>query len=96
MSAADFLLGGMSRFGFFPFGFIGSFSSLVFIAGFVLLAVWVVRAIATPRTYAPTPPALPVDTPLDILARRFAAGEITEDEYIKGRDLLTSPAPFKP
>ena len=27
-------------------------------------------------------------TPLDILARRFAAGEIDADEYKKSRDLL--------
>ena len=37
---------------------------------------------------APMPPSGPSETPLDILARRFARGEITADEYQKGRDLL--------
>jgi len=30
----------------------------------------------------------PRESPLDILARRFAAGEISAEEYEKARDLL--------
>ena len=37
-----------------------------------------------------TPPPSKGETPLDILARRFASGEITAEEYQKGRDLLSS------
>jgi uncharacterized membrane protein len=37
---------------------------------------------------APMPPSGPSETPLDILARRFARGDITADEYQKARDLL--------
>jgi uncharacterized membrane protein len=35
---------------------------------------------------AAPPPAR--ETPLEILARRFASGEITADEYQRARDLL--------
>ena len=37
---------------------------------------------------SPMPPSPPSDTPLDILARRFAKGEITAEEYQTGRELL--------
>ena len=39
----------------------------------------------------PVPPGSPAETPLDILARRFAKGEITAEEYEKARDLLRPP-----
>jgi uncharacterized membrane protein len=41
-----------------------------------------------PASPPPMPPSSPAETPLDILARRFARGEITADEYQKARDLL--------
>lgn len=41
----------------------------------------------------PMPPAPPSEAPLDILARRFAKGEITAEEYQKGRDLLSGGGP---
>ena len=45
----------------------------------------------TPGAPPPPPPSYPPagrETPLDILARRFASGEITAEEYQRGRDLL--------
>jgi uncharacterized membrane protein len=33
------------------------------------------------------------ETPLEILARRFASGEITAEEYQKARDLLGGGGP---
>jgi len=47
------------------------------------------------QTFPPSPPAPnpPSETPLDILARRFAKGEITAEEYQKGRDLLSGGGP---
>ncbi len=64
--------------------FFGAIFWVMILAGVVLLVVWAVRA----RPLSPTtqPPAH--ETPLDILARRFAAGEITADEYQRARDLL--------
>jgi uncharacterized membrane protein len=41
----------------------------------------------------PMPPSAPSETPLDILARRFARGEITADDYQKGRELLGGGGP---
>jgi len=43
-----------------------------------------------PAPYGPPagPPPGPREGPLDILARRFASGEISAEEYQKARDLL--------
>jgi len=63
----------------------------------IAIAIAVLRGGLSGRThpaYPPVPaapPAQPVpppEAPLDILARRFAKGEITAEEYEKGRDLL--------
>ncbi len=65
---------------------------LAVLAGFVALIVVVARAAtARPQAYPQAPMAPPPgsrETPLDILARRFASGEITAEEYQKARDLL--------
>ncbi|HLY36201.1 MAG TPA: SHOCT domain-containing protein [Candidatus Limnocylindria bacterium] len=70
--------------------------------GFVVLvgiaiAIAIVQAVTRPhqQTYppGPMPPTGPSETPLDILARRFAKGEITAEEYQKGRDLLGGGGP---
>lgn len=59
----------------------------------VLLIVWAVRQ-QPPHMQAPPPPGplmppyRPPESPLDILGRRFASGEITAEEYQKARDLL--------
>ena len=76
--------------------------SLFFMFGFLVVAAVVVTVIvlavhASTRTAYPTgtppmqmgaapPPAR--ETPLEILARRFASGEITAEEYQRARDLL--------
>jgi len=78
----------MQPFGFFPLGLMGGLTGLLLLAGFVLLAIWAFRALlpAQARTQvAPTP----AETPLDVLARRFAAGEISADEYQKARAVLS-------
>jgi putative membrane protein len=58
---------------------------LMILAGVALLVVWLTRALPSSPT---TRPPLH-ETPLEILARRFAAGEIDADEYKRSRDLLT-------
>ena len=72
------------------------FSMLVFIAGTFALVWFAMRFTrggpgqAPPQTSPPSAPSpTPSETPLDILARRFAKGEITAEEYQKGRDLLS-------
>lgn len=68
---------------------------LLLVAGVTVLAIWAIRESARPHPAGP--PRMPMDqmpaqaqreTPLEILARRFASGEITPDEYQKARDLL--------
>jgi len=62
------------------------------LVGLIALVVWAAtrpsaQAASVP-TYGP-PAATPArESPLDILARRFASGEISADEYQKARDLL--------
>jgi putative membrane protein len=81
----------MGRFGFFPFGLAGGLAGLLLLAGFVLLIVWLIRALVGPTAWRPgstASPASPPDSPLDILSRRFAAGQITADEFEKAREVL--------
>jgi uncharacterized membrane protein len=68
---------------------------LLLVAGVTVLAIWAIRESARPHPVGP--PRMPMDqmptqpgreTPLDILARRFASGEIKAEEYERARDLL--------
>ena len=62
----------------------------------IVIAIVQGRSGPTQQTFPPSPPmppSSPSDTPLDILARRFAKGEITAEEYQKGRDLLGGGGP---
>jgi uncharacterized membrane protein len=64
---------------------------LVVAVGVALLIVWAItssRRQTLPTAPTPGGPTPPRETPLDILARRFASGEITAEEYEHGRDLL--------
>lgn len=64
-------------------GFFGALLMVLFWAGVALLVVWAVRAsVSTPRGMAN-------DAPLDILKRRYAAGEINRAEYEQARRDLT-------
>lgn len=74
----------------FIFGFGFFLSLLAVVAGVVLLVVWAARASGRPMhpAYPPSAPPPQRETPLDILARRFASGEITAEEYERGRNLL--------
>ncbi len=57
---------------------------LIIVGGIVLLIVWAVGQGASRTPHNPSSPA----EPLDILARRFAAGEITAEDYQRARVLL--------
>jgi uncharacterized membrane protein len=72
---------------FWAFGFLFVLAIPVLIA---LLVIWAVKTQPVSVPPAVTPPA---ETPLDILARRFASGEITAEEYQKARDLLRGDKP---
>ena len=87
---------GMEPFGFFPFGLLSASGSLLILAGVVVLAVWAFGAIAGAARMSPPPQPMMVETPHDTLARRFASGDITADEYQQARDLLGGAAPPPP
>jgi uncharacterized membrane protein len=81
----------MGRAGFFPFGLIGGLGGLVLLASFILLIVWLIRALSGSNSWRQGFAVSPVPTPqspLDILSRRFAAGEITAEEFQSARDVL--------
>ena len=69
---------------------IGAVIILVMICGVVaVVAYWVAS------NQPPDPVTFPAmrETPLQILDRRFAAGEVSADDYKKARDLLTGGSP---
>jgi putative membrane protein len=71
------------------FMFIGSIFAVLFIGAIAVVAFLVMR------TQSPSPTMHPTagETPLQILDRRFAAGEVSADDYKKARDLLTGSGP---
>ena len=74
-----------------PFAILGGLAWLAIVAGIVLLIIWAFRTLPGAQLMR-TSPATP-GAPLDILARRFAAGEITAEEYERSRDLLRGESP---
>lgn len=80
------------------FHFFWLFGMGVVVLVVIVVVIAIVRGLSGPsqQTYPASPampPIPPSDTPLDILARRFAKGEITAEEYQKGRDLLGGGGP---
>jgi putative membrane protein len=69
--------------------FLMSLMMILFWGGLIALAVWVVRAVRTDHDAIQAAPSSKA-TPVEVLARRFAHGEIDEDEFKRGRDLLRS------
>jgi uncharacterized membrane protein len=74
-----------------PFAILGGLAWLAIVAGIVVLVIWAVRSFPANRLTRATPAA--VESPLDTLARRFALGEITAEEYERSRDLLRGESP---
>ena len=78
--------------GFFPFGLLSGLSGVFLLIGLVLAVIWFARAALGSGRWtwgaAPAAPPPPAAAAHDILARRFAAGEITAEEYQKAREVL--------
>jgi putative membrane protein len=73
-------------------------AGIVFIGAiFVVILVVVIAAVAfaLTRTHSPSLATFPAmrETPLQLLDRRFAAGEIDAEEYKRARDLLAGGGP---
>lgn len=83
---------------FMLFGLLGGIGWVLLIAGAVVLIIWAARAMqaTSMRPAAVAPPGPSAESPLDILARRFALGEITAEEYQRARDVLRGEPPAKP
>jgi uncharacterized membrane protein len=75
----------------FPFAILGGLAWLAIVAGVVLLVIWALRASPGSPLMRSTPVA--IESPLDTLARRFAKGEITAEEFERSRDLLRGESP---
>jgi putative membrane protein len=73
---------GFDGYGVSPWMWIlGSLMMIIFMGGLIILVVWAVRTMSGPRPGGS-------DTALEVLRRRLAAGEITQDEYEKTRRVL--------
>ena len=68
------------------FAILGGLFWLAIVAGIVLLVIWAVRSM--PRTAAVASAPAAVESPEDILARRFAMGEISAEDFTHARALL--------
>jgi putative membrane protein len=68
----------------------GLVSTLLWIALIVLVVVLVVRLVGNTGSRPPTGPP-PAETAEELLRRRFAAGEIDEDEYRRRLEVLRNP-----
>ena len=72
-----------------------SFMMLVFVGALVALGVWLLRGT---RSTADHTHAAQAQSAEEVLAGRFARGEIEEDDYTKRRELLrntATPTPTK-
>lgn len=71
-------------------GWFGGILMVLFWAAVILLIVWAVRA------FTPTTRVREEDTALEILRRRYAAGELSQAEYDQARRVLdgTGTAPW--
>jgi putative membrane protein len=69
--------------------FIGLAFMVLFWGGIILLIVWAIRQISSPRREA-GPPSGSQTRPLDITRERYARGEITKEQYEQIRKDLES------
>lgn len=78
------------------FAILGGVAWLAVIAGVILLVIWAIRVLPGSRLMRSTPiqsSPTAVESPLDTLARRFAMGEISAEEFQQARDLLRGEPP---
>ena len=68
------------------FAVLSGLAWLAVLAGVVLLVIWAIRALAV-NPLARSTQAV-VESPLDTLARRFAQGDMSAEEFERARDLL--------
>ena len=64
---------------------LGPIMMIVFIVLTVVIIAWILRAVGFGWQSSP-----PAESPLDVLKRRFARGEIDRDEYEERKKLLAN------
>jgi putative membrane protein len=69
-----------------------SFMMVVFWGLLIALVIWLVRSTRSDRVPGRRPAGIPAQPADEVLAERFARGEIDEDEYTRRRALLHSTA----
>jgi putative membrane protein len=69
--------------------FLGGFFSLLVLIGIVLVVVWIVSSGDSLSTRRPPGGNRGEETPLDILKKRYARGEIDRDQYEQMKRDLT-------
>jgi putative membrane protein len=61
---------------------------LIFWGGLIAFGVWAVRSFTVRPSVAPPPPAAVTSRADEVLADRYARGEIDEAEYARRREVL--------
>ena len=75
----------------FGFPFIGGIGMLLFWLLIIVGAVWLVSALVSHNASPATNAAAPmVESPLDILKRRYAKGEINKEQFEEMKNTLGS------
>ena len=72
---------------FFSFLVLLAIAGVVGVAALIFWGVWTSRRTPHPASALPQQ-AASLETPEEILARRFASGEITAEDYERARDVL--------
>jgi putative membrane protein len=71
-------------------GVFGLVLMILFWAGLIALAIWLIRALFPPVGQPPAPPTERDLNAREILDRRFARGEISREEYDLMRETITN------
>jgi uncharacterized membrane protein len=74
-----------------PIAILGALSWLAILAGVILFVILAIHVLSRNQVMRNAPAT--VESPLDTLARRFASGEITAEEFQHSRDLLRGDSP---
>ncbi len=70
--------------------FVMALLMLLFWGVAIALVMWAVRGSRSSQGQPGVRTGTPTDRPEDVLARRFASGEIDEDEFTRRREVLRS------
>jgi putative membrane protein len=70
--------------------FMGFWTSLVWVVVVIVVAYLIYKLIKTEKILAPSKPS--ISSPEDILAERYAKGELTREQFIQMKEDIKKPA----